>query len=250
MNYSHMPDRRWGHGHNVLLASLTKVLDDLYATSKPFLLPPAAQPINRYPVESMMLSGRVRGDGMIMHEWTWGFMPMPAFQWYMSEWFPNGEKSVPVTILERMHEWSDEYVRYNAYMIRPEPGKDYKIDGGRVVDLVQRFSALRALGDQTAFVEQFVNSQTFGAAGVYTGDLTATRLVNTQSYHNPTLATPLEPAKWSDPDTLRPPTVYNDRIAFSLFVNDNTIHPPVVAHGLDATLYVNADSFGTPVVSQ
>lgn len=249
MDYYHYPARKWGLGHNQLSTSLVSVEEQLYVTSKPFLLPPSAQPVNPYPVETMLLSGKVRGDGMMSSQWEWGFMPIPTFQAMMTWLFPDEEKAAPITIAERMPEIDEEYRRFNCWAVRPEPGRDYKIDGGRVVDLKLRFSGMRSLGDLAISAQTATFTNVLFPPGVFTGALEATLFVNAQSFGNAGIGIPVEPQKFTNLNVLRAPNVYNDRITPLLHVNPNSFGAASVAYAVEATLFVNTNSFGTAVIS-
>lgn len=256
MTYNFYPRRKWAAGHNIPAGSLTDVQDELYETSVPFLLPPGAQPLNLYPVETGLLSGRVRGDGMMKHEWTWGFMPIPTFQHVMTTYFPNNEKSVPMTILERMHEFDDSYQTLNVYMIRPESGKDYRVDGGRVVELKLRFNVITRVAELMLLVLVLVSTNSFGSPSIDTGAGSATLYVDPDSFGVPVVGrgtVNLAPTKLTDADSFGTPAITTTvNLTATKFTDGDTFGTAVITTGsvdLAPTAYTDGDSFGTPAVT-
>lgn len=161
VDYYHYPDPKWCEGHNVPVALLRSIKDELYETSAPFILTPASQAVNLFTVETQLLSGRVRGDGLIEHELSFGFMPMPTLQAFIARYFSDLTKSVPMTLYLRMHEIGDEYFRFNFYMIRPTPTKDYTIEGGRATDVKLRLVGGIWLPDITLYPTVHTNTNVF-----------------------------------------------------------------------------------------
>lgn len=145
-----LPDYRIASGHDVALASLQQIVTFVQSTSgrRP-IVAPNSQPVNRWPVETVVGDGQVRGDGRPGHEWNIGAMRIAAFTAFLQAYlYTTGSpvKSKAVTIYTPTFDLGDGmYTRYNAYLIWPVPGEDYRYFRKAVVDLRLRFSRLVAL---------------------------------------------------------------------------------------------------------
>lgn len=132
-------------GSNVALASLINVEDLLYGTTAPRRTAPRSQPVNAFPVRTVLGSGKERGDGLITHAWEFTALPAAAVNYLMTYLWANGTVvSTAVTIYTRQHEL-DQYVRANAYAVLPVPGQDIEYLRQGVFRMVIRFNDLVTL---------------------------------------------------------------------------------------------------------
>ena len=135
---------RIASGHDVALSSLVNV-EDISQIGEP----PRTLPVNTYPQRTKTLNGRVHGDGEIIHDWTWGYLPMTAITYVISNLLTvNGTvaASQPVTLYTRRRDLgADEYRRYNAYIEYPQPDEHYELDGDTAVNVRLRFHGLVAI---------------------------------------------------------------------------------------------------------
>ncbi len=132
-------------GSNVALVSLTNVEDLIWNYTRPRRITVRTQPVNAFPVRTVLGSGRVRGDGAINHAWEFTAIPKAAVDYLMTYlWTAGTVVSTAVTIYTRRHEL-DDYARYNAYAILPVVGQDIEYLRGGVLRMVISFSDLVAL---------------------------------------------------------------------------------------------------------
>lgn len=133
-------------GWNVALASLTNVEALLYPYTKPRLIPPKTQPINLFPVRTVLFSGRPRGDGRVDHVWVFDVLPAAALQYLVATFYSNATVvSAQVTINTRRQELGlTTYSRYNAYAELFVPGDSMRYDRKFFRDVQWRFYKLTA----------------------------------------------------------------------------------------------------------
>lgn len=137
-------DYRWGAGWGVALASLSNVENDLRPYVRLRSIAPKSQPVDLFPVRTVLGSGRVRGDGRIDHAWELT-LNTAAIEYIIETKFAlTSAASVKVTIYTRRHEMND-YARYNAWLSRPQPGQDMTYLRQGVFAVTLRFTALLAL---------------------------------------------------------------------------------------------------------
>jgi hypothetical protein len=112
-------DYRWGVGHNVALAALANVENDLYPYTKLRHVAPRSQPVDLFPVETMLASGAGRGDGFVSAAWEMT-MPVEALAYSITKFGLTSAKSAAATIYTREHDVLT-YGRYNSFIWRPSP---------------------------------------------------------------------------------------------------------------------------------
>lgn len=134
----------WAAGWGVALASLANVETDLHPYTQLLNLAPKSQPVDPYPVRTILASGRERGDGRIDHAWEMT-LPTDALEYVIETKFAlTSVASVKVTINTRRHEM-DDYARYNAWLSLPQSGVDMVYLRRGVLRVTFRFTALLAL---------------------------------------------------------------------------------------------------------
>ena len=112
----------WANGWNVALASLSNVEDYLRPNSRMRIIAPKSQPVDLFPVETVLMSGRVRGDGRIDTAWEMT-LPVEAYHAIMTNKFSGGTvKSVKQTVYTRRHDL-ETYARYNVWLVAPSVKK-------------------------------------------------------------------------------------------------------------------------------
>ncbi len=132
-------------GSSVALASLSNIEDVLLPYTRPLRIAPRSQPVNAYPVRTVLGSGRERGDGAINHAWEFTAINKAAVDYlYTYLWSAGTVVSTAVTIYTRQHEL-DQYVRANAYAVLPVPGQDIEYLRQGVFRMVIRFNDLVTL---------------------------------------------------------------------------------------------------------
>lgn len=145
---------KWGVGHDVALASLTYVEDDML-TACGLSIHPTNPPINRFPVLDMGLDGIPRAQGVISHVWNF-VLPLDAIYYLQTTYFTVSSAAVAyrdMTIntfdVERSRVATPVYSRWNARLFRPIPGQDYEYDpvDQLTVDLKLRMFLLEYLPD-------------------------------------------------------------------------------------------------------
>ena len=137
-------DYRIAVGSSVALGSLTNIEDLLWPYTKPLYIAPRSQPVDLYPVRTVLGSGRVRGDGTINHAWEWTGIKQAAVQYLLHTYLFSSSVSTAVTIYTRLHS-TGSYARYNAYAILPVPGQDLEYIRQNTYRMTLRFSDLVAL---------------------------------------------------------------------------------------------------------
>ena len=132
-------------GSSVALASLSNIEDVLLPYTQPRRIPPRSQPVNLYPIRTILGSGRERGDGTVFHAWEWDALPAQAVNYLLYSYlFSGGVVSTAVTIYTRRHE-TNSYVRYNANAVLPVPGQDLEHLRNGVCRVTLRFNDLVVL---------------------------------------------------------------------------------------------------------
>lgn len=138
-------DYRIAVGSSVALASLSNIEDVLYGVTRPRRIAPRSQPVNAYPVRTILGSGKERGDGTINHAWEFTAIPVTAVNYLLNVYlFSGGAVSTAVTIYTRVHS-ANTYARYNAWAVLPAPGSDLEYLRGNVCRLTLRFNDMVAL---------------------------------------------------------------------------------------------------------
>lgn len=140
----------WAAGSGVALVSLRNVETDIGARNRRSATDAIrrvaiqSQPVNAFPLRTPMDDGSERGDGLIQHQWT---MVLCKFgvKYVLDTYLSSGAAvSAAMTIYTRRHEL-DSYVRYNAYLILPNPGQDIEYIRHGVFRVTWRFTNLVAL---------------------------------------------------------------------------------------------------------
>ena len=132
-------------GSSVALASLSNIEDVLLPYTRPLRIAPRSQPVNAYPVRTVLGSGRERGDGLVTHAWEFDALPAQAVNYLLYVYlFSGGAVSTAVTLYTRRHEL-DQYTRFNAYAVLPVPGQDLEHLRGGKIRLTLRFNDMVAL---------------------------------------------------------------------------------------------------------
>ena len=134
-------------GHNVSLGSLTNFEDIPELAFGGRNLPPRSQPVDTFPVRTLLMNGRVRGDGMINQVLTWDVLPVLGLKALIDDYLTTGGAVVvskPCTLYTRLHDL-DTYKRYNAYIVYPQPNEDYNYDRTYVFNLNLQFTDLQVL---------------------------------------------------------------------------------------------------------
>ncbi len=144
------PDYRIASGHDVALVGLQNIVTLIQQqTGRLLLIAPRSQPVNPFPIETPVGSGRVAGDGKPGHEWLFDALPIAAFTYILTTYlYTTGAKvkSKPVTIYTpTFDEGSGVYSRFNAYLVYPTPGDDYEYTRKNVVSYRMRFTHLTEL---------------------------------------------------------------------------------------------------------
>jgi hypothetical protein len=140
----------WAAGHGVALASLTNVETDIgnfnYRVAGAAFTRVAiqSQPVDAFPVRTVLDAGYERGDGRIDHAWVMTLAKY-GIKRILDEFLSSGTVvSASVTINTRRHEL-DDYKRWNAYLILPKPGQDIEYIRADVFRVTLRFQNLVAL---------------------------------------------------------------------------------------------------------
>lgn len=137
-------DYRIAVGSSVALASLSNIETLLWPYTRPLSIAPRSQPVNLYPVRTILGSGRERGDGMITHAWEFTALKQAAVGYLLHTYLFASSVSTAVTIYTRLHS-TGAYARYNAYAVLPAPGQDMEYIRAGVFRLTLRFNDLVAL---------------------------------------------------------------------------------------------------------
>ena len=106
-------------GSGVALATLTAIEYTLYrqnrqtASGPRFRVGIMSQPVDEYPIRDVPLSGKERGDGMIVHEWNL-LLATYGVKYLLDTYLTSATVvSTAVTINTRMHILAT-FKRYNA----------------------------------------------------------------------------------------------------------------------------------------
>lgn len=135
---------KWAAGFGVALGSMPFVEDDLYPYLRGRRVAPRSQPVDPYPVRTMVQAGYELGDGRIDHAWEMTLLT-DAIEYIIETKFSlTATTYAACTINTRRHE-RDNYTRYNAYIILPKPGQDIVYVRQGVFRVTFRFTGLAAL---------------------------------------------------------------------------------------------------------
>lgn len=135
---------KWAVGHGVALASMAFVEDDLYPFTRKRRIAPRSQPVDPFPVRTMVQAGYELGDGRIDHAWEMT-LTTDAIEYIIETKFSlTSITYAACTINTRRHE-HDDYARYNAYIVRPKPGQDITYVRMGIFRVTWRFTGLSAL---------------------------------------------------------------------------------------------------------
>lgn len=139
-----LTDYRWGVGQGLALAALRHVETDLWPFTKPLRIAPRSQPVDPFPVRTMVQAGYELGDGRIDHAWQMT-LPTAAIEYVIETKFSLTSTTYSAcTIYTRRHD-HDDFARYSAYLTRPKPGQDIVYLRQGVFRVTWRFTALVAL---------------------------------------------------------------------------------------------------------
>ena len=121
-------DYRWAAGSSVALGSLLNVEDDIkpnnrkVAAGKLYPVIIESQPVNAFPVRTLALSGKERGDGIIPHLWDLVLAEL-GWQYALDTYLSSGTVvNAAMTIYTRRHDLGD-FARYNANLTLPDPAR-------------------------------------------------------------------------------------------------------------------------------
>lgn len=119
----------WAVGHDVDLADLVNVEDDLLDACDGLYVHPTNAPIDRLPVRERTLDGEERGEGTISHVWNF-VLPLAAIQYIITEYFTVGGIAVPSRdmTINTFDVELGTFTRWNAKVARPKPNEDYTYD--------------------------------------------------------------------------------------------------------------------------
>ena len=118
----------WAVSHNVALANLTNVENDINPHN--YRVVGAAytrvgiqsQPVDEFPVRTLLASGRERGDGIPTHAWRMTLTTY-GYKHVLDTYFSSAAAvGVPMTISTRMHRLAS-YKRFNVYAVLPSQQK-------------------------------------------------------------------------------------------------------------------------------
>lgn len=137
-------------GWNAADGSLVTIPTLLSAYTLPTMgavqLTPKSGLVNPYPIRTLPLSSRERGDGTVNEEWYFAAMPMTGFRYLMSTYFGSSAgKGVPVTICTARYDTSAIWYKFNAFWSYPAQKVDYVYDSLWALDLTLRFTDLVAI---------------------------------------------------------------------------------------------------------
>lgn len=140
----------WAAGHNVALNSLRNVENDVNPYNRRTTndayrrVAIASQPVDMFPVRSMLLSQRERGDGMVTHEWVMTLGTL-GIKYILDTYLSSGTVvSAPMTIYTRRHELA-AFARFNCNLTLPKPKEDIEYLRHNVFRVTWRFTGLEAL---------------------------------------------------------------------------------------------------------
>ena len=135
---------RWAATHNVALGSLSYVENDLKAFMFPRIGAPKSQPVDPFPIRTMVQAGYELGDGRIDHRWQMVLSTGAIENVIEVKFSLTSVVSTACTIYTRRHDRND-FARYNAYIILPKPGQDIVYLRKDVFRVTFRFTGLVAL---------------------------------------------------------------------------------------------------------
>jgi hypothetical protein len=138
----------WAVDFDVPLVDLTVVADELFPYVRTFKLSPSSPPINRFPIREMTLDAVERAQGSISHVWSF-ILPMEALSYILTSKFTVASEPVvtrDMTIYTADHE-AAVYSRWNARVIRPMPGQDYRKRNQLALDVAIRMILLEELSE-------------------------------------------------------------------------------------------------------
>lgn len=141
----------WAAGHGVALASLNAVATELRAHNYRavgglrYAVEPTSQPVDLFPVRTLLGSGVERGDGRVDHEWQMTLTTY-ALEYVLDTYLSSGAVvSAAMTINTRRHDLN-AYGRYNCYLTLPSRSRrDIEYVRQNVVRVTWRFTRLVAL---------------------------------------------------------------------------------------------------------
>ena len=141
----------WAAGHGVALASLNSVVNELGARNRRaaggtlYNVAVRSQPVDAFPVRTMLAAGYERGDGRIDHEWQM-LLGKLAVDYVMDTYLSSGAVvKAAMTINTRRHDL-DTYARYSCYLTLPSPRRgDIEYVRQGVIRVTWRFTNLTAL---------------------------------------------------------------------------------------------------------
>lgn len=141
------PDYRIASGHNVALANMQQLVTLIRTLTQDLTLnAPNSQPVDLFPVETALGSGRTAGDGKPSHEWNMSGVHVVFLNWVIANCLTTGGSIVAskaVTIYTPVFDITDGlYKRYNAYLVKPKPRDDYTYTRKLTLDLRLRFTHL------------------------------------------------------------------------------------------------------------
>jgi hypothetical protein len=134
---------RIGSGWNVSLSSLVNV-ELITQIARP---PSKVLPVSIFPVRTQVLSNAVFGDGSLSLTWQFDSLLITGLNYIISTYLttstlPVASKKVTIYTNNRDRAL---YTRYNCYLVYPESGNDYTLDGLYALNLKLKFSGLTAL---------------------------------------------------------------------------------------------------------
>lgn len=135
---------RWASGSSVALNSLSFVENDLYPFNKLHRIGIRSPGVEEYPVRDMSQAGYERGDGRIDTYWEI-VCRVEALEYIIETKFSLTSTSYVAITLNTRRFHRNDYARYNAYLNRPQLGRDYTYLRQGVVRLRLPFSGLVAL---------------------------------------------------------------------------------------------------------
>ena len=125
-----MSQYKWALGHDVALAALTDVTNDLTPRNYRSVgearhqVAVASTVVDPFPIHDLPLSAKDRGDGALTTTWTL-ILTAPAYSYLLTTYFGGrvGSVGVAMTIYTYLHE-TDAWGRFNCYASRPSASAD------------------------------------------------------------------------------------------------------------------------------
>lgn len=141
------PDYRIASGHDVALANMQNLVTLIQRlTGRLQIIAPRSQPVNPFPIENQLGSGRVSGDGKPPHEWYIDGVNVLFLNYLIANYLMTGGnyvKSKEVTIYTPVFDVTTGlYKRYNAYMKRPVPRDEFEYTRKTTIGLTIPFTHL------------------------------------------------------------------------------------------------------------